>query len=104
MIYVTPLMILTATSGCKSKPITVVQVDAVNEQLNPWVVNDIDNNTCKLKGNLKPAEPLFIDDKINQKLHGGVWVSKEDYAEILKAIKTECFNRKSGVKNGQVDK
>jgi len=88
-------MILISLSGCKTKPITPTQIDVVNGALNPWRVDGIDKNTCKLQGNLQPVEPLIIEGKVNPKLHAGVWVSKEDYAEILKAIKTECFNRKN---------
>ena len=97
MIYVTPLMILISTSGCANKPplVTLNQIDTVHSKINPWKVDNYNEDTCAMEGHLLPAEELVIQSKVNPKLHGGVWISIDDYKKLLQFGKTECENAKN---------
>lgn len=90
-------MILIGLSSCVNKIplVTLNQIDTVNEKINPWKVDKYNDQTCKMEGHLLDAEELLINGKVNPKLHAGVWISKEDYAALLKFSKTECLNRKN---------
>lgn len=87
-------MILTSLSSCANKIplVTLHQIDATNSKINPWKVDKYNDNTCKMEGHLLDAEELIVDGKVNPKLHAGVWISKEDYAELMKFAKTACKN------------
>jgi hypothetical protein len=52
-----------------------------------------------MEGRLLPAENLISGGKINSKLHGGVWISFEDYKKLIIYGKTECENAKSNAVN-----
>jgi len=75
--------------------VTLTQIDATHNQANPFHITKYDDQNCKL--DLEPKDSFaLVDDKgvVNPKLHGGVWVSAEDYAEIKKVVKTDCEYRK----------
>lgn len=95
MIFVTLLTILISTS-CVSKPplVTINQIDTFNSKINPWRVTKYNDSTCKMEGRLLPAENLISGGKVNSKLHGGVWISFDDYKKLVAYGKTECENAK----------
>jgi hypothetical protein len=90
-------MILISLSGCSNKIplVTFVQIDTEHNKLNSWKVDNYNQETCKMEGHLLPAEDLVIDGVANKKLHGGVWISFDDYKKLIAYGKTECENSKS---------
>ena len=91
-------MILTSLSfSCSQKIplVTFTQLDVNNQKLNPWKVDNYNKDTCAMEGHLLDAEELVIDGKVNPKLHGGVWISFDDYKKLIAYGKTECENSKS---------
>jgi hypothetical protein len=48
-----------------------------------------------MEGRLLPAENLILGGKVNSKLHGGVWISFDDYKKLIIYGKTACENAKS---------
>ena len=89
------LPIFLVSCGVKLPLVTLTQIDATHNQANPFHITKYDNDQCKLDLESKESFAL-VDDKgvVNPKLHGGVWVSAEDYAEIKKVVKTDCEYRK----------
>lgn len=75
--------------------VTLTQIDATHNQANPFHITKYDDQNCKLDLESKDSFAL-VDEKgvVNPRLHGGVWVSAEDYAEIKKVVKTDCEYRK----------
>ena len=97
MLKILPLIFL-VSCGVKLPLVTLTQVDATHNQANPFHITKYDDDQCKLDLESKESFELATLEngqiKINQKLHGGVWVSAEDYAEIKKVVKTDCEYRK----------
>lgn len=89
------LPIFLVSCGVKLPLVTLTQIDATHNQANPFHITKYDDDQCKLDLESKESFAL-VDDKgvVNPKLHGGVWVSAEDYAEIKKVVKTDCEYRK----------
>ncbi len=89
------LLIFLVSCGVKLPLVTLTQIDATHNQANPFHITKYDDDQCKLDLESKESFAL-VDDKgvVNPKLHGGVWVSAEDYAEIKKVVKTDCEYRK----------
>ena len=89
------LPIFLVSCGVKLPLVTLTQIDATHNQANPFHIIKYDNDQCKLDLESKESFSL-VDDKgvVNPRLHGGVWVSAEDYAEIKKVVKTDCEYRK----------
>lgn len=89
-----PLIFL-VSCGVKLPLVTLTQIDATHNQANPFHITKYDDDQCKLELESKESFAL-VDGKgvINPKLHGGVWISAEDYAEIKKVVKTDCEYRK----------
>lgn len=97
MTSLTLLTILTSLS-CAHKPpplVTLNQIDVTNSRINPWKVDKYNQDNCAMEGHLLPPVPLIISDKVNPSLHGGVWISIDDYKKLLTYGKTECENSKS---------
>lgn len=96
------LLIFLVSCGVKLPLVTLTQIDATHNQANPFHITKYDDDQCKLDLESKESFELATLEndqiKINPKLHGGVWVSAEDYAEIKKVVKTDCEYRKK-IKN-----
>ena len=89
------LLIFLVSCGVKLPLVTLTQIDATHNQANPFHITKYDDDQCKLDLESKESFALVDDNGVvNPKLHGGVWVSAEDYAEIKKVVKTDCEYRK----------
>lgn len=95
VLKISKLLVLIFLVSCSNKAplITLVQVDATHNQMNPFHISKYDEVNCKLE--LEPLPSFAIADGanvINPLLHGGVWISESDYAELKKYVVTECKN------------
>lgn len=71
----------------------MVQVDATHNQMNPFKITKYDEVNCKLELQTLPSYPIADQSGVvNPVLHGGVWISSADYAELKKYVITECKN------------
>ncbi len=93
--------LMTSCNVNKLPPITLVQIDAVNNQANEFHIKKYNNKTCKIE--TEDGETFQVVDfeqaKINDKLHGGFWISADDLAKLKVYGKTECENAKKNQNN-----
>jgi hypothetical protein len=76
--------------------VTLVQLDTIHNQANPFKVTNYNKDTCKMEVEAQDFFRIvrYEDMKINEKLHGGFWISAEDVAKLKAYGKTECENAK----------
>ncbi len=87
MIFVMlPLIFL---NSCGLPKVTLHQIDTVHNQANPFKITKYNKETCQLE--LEAQEPFPL---LGPQLHGGVCITKEDYARIKVYLKSECENDK----------
>lgn len=93
------LVVILLTVSCQNKPplIDLVQIDAVHNQANQFHINKYNADSCKMESSLVQSYPVVIEGQVNQSLHGGFWISADDFAKLKSWGVTECKNRK--VKN-----
>lgn len=93
--------LMTSCNPNKLPLVTLVQIDAVNNQANEFHIKKYNNKTCKIE--TKDGDSFNIVDfeqaKINEKLHGGFWISAEDLSKLKAYGKTECENAKRNQNN-----
>lgn len=88
MIFATLLLIF--LSSCAGLPkVTLHQIDTIHSQANPFKITNYNKEICQLE--LQPKPPFNL---IGPELHGGVCLTKEDYARIKSYLKAKCENEK----------
>lgn len=83
--------------SCANKPpkVTINQIDAVNNLINPNKVDKYNDKTCKIEGHqLTPLSLLTGDGKVNSYMHGQFCISYNDFVDLQVWGKTECENAK----------
>lgn len=90
------LVVILLIASCQNKPplIDLVQIDAVNNQANQFHINKYNADSCKMESSFVSSYPVSIDGQVNKSLHGGFWVSADDFAKLKAWGVTECKNRK----------
>lgn len=89
MIFAMLVMISLLVSCSKMPLVTINQIDVKNQKVNPFKVDEYNENTCKVEGHQEPSFHLY-----HHKMHGMFCVSAEDAALIKAAWQTECKNRR----------
>lgn len=88
MIFVTLALIFLNSCGDLPK-VTLHQIDTVHNQANPFKITKYNHDKCELE--LEKQDPFPL---LSPKLHGGVCLTKEDYAKIKARLKGDCENDK----------
>ena len=92
-----PQMILSvlatiSLSNCAKAPpipkVTLHQIDTRNDRANPFRITRYNAQTCELE--LQDETSFRLSS--SKVLHGGVCLTKEDYAALQTAAKTACRN------------
>lgn len=90
------LAVICLTASCANKPplVNLVQIDAVHNQANEFHIDKYNADSCKLETSFVSSYPVAIEGDVNKSLHGGFWISADDFAKLKKWGVTECNNRK----------
>lgn len=77
--------------GNKLPLVTLVQLDTIHNQANPFKITKYDDVSCKLELQGEDSYPINQSDK----LMGAVCLTKEDYASLKASVKSQCEQKKN---------
>jgi len=94
------LLILMLLASCNNYPlVTPHQLDATNNQVNPFKITKYNQESCKLETESQPSFQIATcpnGDKpiINPLLNGHFSLSPKDVSEVKAKAKSDCENKK----------